>query len=220
MFGVHSQSLFCLSIFGQVLEIITLRRDGLRGQAWVIFEDVQTATDALQKEQGFTLFGKDLKIAYANEKSDRIAKRDGSYIPKAKRRKRKQDAADAAAAAAAAATAPSADGSSAPSTDGAPDGPPPPPQKPAQQPSHILFATDLPSECNEMMLAMLFRQVRAFRWICNFDIFYLVALLLTHINFWYVFSFLDMYSTLDTRKFVSLEPAWHSLNSITNHMLP
>ncbi len=29
-----------------------------------------------------------------------------------------------------------------------------------QQPTHILFAESLPSECNEMMLAMLFRQVR------------------------------------------------------------
>jgi hypothetical protein len=135
-----------------------LRRDGLRGQAWVIFEDIQTATEALQKEQGFTLFGKDLKIAYANEKSDRIAKRDGSYIPKAKRRKRKEDA---AAAAAAAASKTSDEATPAPSSDGSPALP----QKPVQQPSHILFATDLPSECNEMMLAMLFRQVRVLlRW--------------------------------------------------------
>ena len=62
-----------------------MRRDGLRGQAFVIFEDVQAATAALQKEQGFTFFGKDLKLAYAKEKSDRIAKRDGTYVPKAKR---------------------------------------------------------------------------------------------------------------------------------------
>ena len=124
----------------------------------MIFEDVQTATEALQKEQGFALFGKDLKIAYANEKSDRIAKRDGSYVPKAKRRKTKQDAAAAAAAAAASKAADDESSTPAPSSS---DGPPAVPQKPAQQPSHILFATDLPSECNEMMLAMLFRQVRS-----------------------------------------------------------
>ena len=72
----------------QVLEIVALRKDGLRGQAFVVFEDVQAATAALQAEQGFTFFGKDLKLAYAKEKSDRIAKRDGTFVPRAKRRKR------------------------------------------------------------------------------------------------------------------------------------
>jgi U2 small nuclear ribonucleoprotein B'' len=32
-----------------------------------------------------------------------------------------------------------------------------------QQPTHILFAENLPSECNEMMLAMLFRQYAGFK---------------------------------------------------------
>jgi len=34
---------------------------------------------------------------------------------------------------------------------------------PQQQPTHILFADKLPSECNEMMLAMLFRQYAGFK---------------------------------------------------------
>ena len=38
-----------------------------------------------------------------------------------------------------------------------------PPSAPQQQPTHILFAESLPSECNEMMLAMLFRQVRTMK---------------------------------------------------------
>ena len=36
------------------------------------------------------LFGKDLMIQYAKEKSDRIAKREGTYVPKAKRQKTQQ----------------------------------------------------------------------------------------------------------------------------------
>ena len=57
----------------------------------MIFDDVQAATAALQAENGYSFFGKDLKLSYAHEKSDRIAKRDGSYVPKAKRKKNKDN---------------------------------------------------------------------------------------------------------------------------------
>lgn len=133
---------------GKVLEIVALRKDGLRGQAFVVFEDVQAATTALQKEQGFTFFGKDLKLAYAREKSDRIAKRDGTYVPRAKRRKR-EDAGSSTVKA-------DTDSAIAPPLAA-------PPSAPQQQPTHILFAESLPSECNEMMLAMLFRQYAGFK---------------------------------------------------------
>merc|ERR1719460_1308119 len=73
-------TLFCRH--GKILEIITLRRDGLRGQAWIIFEHVRAATAALRNENGFTFFGKNLKIDYSREKSDRVAKLDGSFVPK------------------------------------------------------------------------------------------------------------------------------------------
>lgn len=149
----HSLALFSLQ---QVIEIITLRRDGLRGQAWVIFDDVQAATAAIQAEQGFSFFGKDLQLAFANETSDRIAKRNGTYVPKAKRKNQ------------AAPSAPKPTTTTTPAQDVVP--PPPPSTADSskgslaqQQPSHILFAQDLPSECNEMMLAMLFRQYAGFK---------------------------------------------------------
>ena len=71
----------------KVLEIITLRKDGLRGQAWVIMDDVQSATAALQAENGISFFGRELMIQYSKEVSDRISKRDGTYVSKSKRRK-------------------------------------------------------------------------------------------------------------------------------------
>lgn len=150
---------------GKVLEIVALRKNGLRGQAFVIFEDVQAATAALQSEQGFTFFGKDLKLAYANEKSDRIAKRDGTYVPRVKRRKRAAVESSSAAAAAdadstAAGTTTETAGSAPPPEAGAAPGASTTQQ---QQPTHILFAESLPSECNEMMLAMLFRQYAGFK---------------------------------------------------------
>ncbi|CAJ1969941.1 unnamed protein product [Cylindrotheca closterium] len=142
---------------GKVLEIITLRRDGLRGQAWVIFEDVKAATAALHHEQGFSFFEKDLRLAYAKSKSDRIAKRDGTYVPKAKRQK-----ADAAVGA--------SDETAAPPPPSQEQQVPPAPADDEGQddevkapPSHILFAKDLPSQCNEMMLGMLFRQYTGYK---------------------------------------------------------
>lgn len=154
---------------GKVLEIIALRKDGLRGQAFVVFDNVQAATAALQTEQGFTFFGKDLKLAFAKEKSDRIAKRDGSYVPRAKRRKR-----EVQPVAAGGDTAPEAAGNTENANpDSAAAAPPlssvdpavvaPAASAPQQQPTHILFAENLPSECNEMMLAMLFRQYSGFK---------------------------------------------------------
>mmetsp|Transcript_18454 Transcript_18454/g.51291 ORF Transcript_18454/g.51291 Transcript_18454/m.51291 type:complete len:220 (-) Transcript_18454:472-1131(-) len=138
---------------GKVIEIITLRREGLRGQAWVIFDSVQSATAALQAEQGFGFFGKDLKLAYANEKSDRIAKRDGTYVPKAKRAmQRAQEQSQQSSQQANTTEQDAVEEDAAEATTA-----------PAEPPSHILFAKDLPAECNEMMLSMLFRQYGGFK---------------------------------------------------------
>ena len=73
---------------GKILDIITLRREGLRGQAWVLFADVAAASDAVRSESGFSFFGRDLKVVYAREKSDRVAKQDGTFVPKDRRAKR------------------------------------------------------------------------------------------------------------------------------------
>ena len=167
----------------QILEIVTLRRDGLRGQAWVLFEDVAAATAALNAENGFSFFGRPIKVSYAREKSDRVAKMDGTFVPKDRREKRRKRDAESAGGSPAkqprmdggaqvAVEDPSAlvgggaveDGAAAAAAAGAPPPPPPPPPPPAAPaqeealPSKILFAQDLPPECNEMMLAMLFRQ--------------------------------------------------------------
>lgn len=166
--GLLRRALYSLfTRHGKVLEIIILRRDGLRGQAWVIFDDVQSATAAMQAEQGFTFFGKDLVLEYAREKSDRVAKRDGTYVPKAKRQKKtakkeKENQPDAAE-------------QEASEENKGDDGTPQDQQQQKQQteaggtsqdtepPSKYLLAQDLPAECNEMMLGMLFRQYEGYK---------------------------------------------------------
>ena len=170
----------------QILEIVTLRKEGLRGQAWVIFEHVAASTAAIQAEQGFTFFGKDLKIDYAREKSDRVAKLDGTFVPKDRRAKRERAAAEAAAkkakleaaneaSAAAESNAASASSQDDPSSltvkegvktdEGASSAPAAPgaPPPSTELPSNILFAQALPTDCNEMMLAMLFRQYPGYK---------------------------------------------------------
>lgn len=190
---------------GKILEIITLRKEGLRGQAWVIFDSISSATAALQAEQNFTFFGKDLKVSYAREKSDRIAKRDGTFVPMTKEKrmeekKRRMEAEKSAAAAAAAAeeaklkeeqqggekdgdeavtkkmkledgtsSSTTVAGGSEPAIDSTTNNLPPPPPPPSaamtsnETPSNILFAENLPPECNEMMISMLFRQYPGFK---------------------------------------------------------
>ncbi|KAI2507477.1 hypothetical protein MHU86_6969 [Fragilaria crotonensis] len=124
---------------GKVLEIVTLRKDGLRGQAWVIMDDVQAATAALQAENGVNFFGKDLVIQYSKEISDRIAKRDGTYVPKAKRKK-------------------------VDSTNNAPNATfAEPPNAPTSPPSHILIAQSLSEDVTLEMLKILFHQYTGYK---------------------------------------------------------
>mmetsp|Transcript_12632 Transcript_12632/g.19560 ORF Transcript_12632/g.19560 Transcript_12632/m.19560 type:complete len:206 (-) Transcript_12632:131-748(-) len=126
---------------GKLLEIITLRSERLRGQAWVIMETVQGATASLQAENGTSFFGRDIKIAYANETSDRIAKRDGTYVPKAKRIKAEQPKKEEVAR--------------TPPAEELP--------KSTAPPSHILLAQDLPEDVTKAMLEMLFQQYTGYK---------------------------------------------------------
>ncbi|EMR67458.1 putative u2 small nuclear ribonucleoprotein b protein [Eutypa lata UCREL1] len=51
----------------------------MRGQAHVVFRDVQAATQAMRALEGFEFLGRELRIQYAKSKSDMIAKLDGTY---------------------------------------------------------------------------------------------------------------------------------------------
>ncbi|KAI0478727.1 hypothetical protein GGR56DRAFT_672731 [Xylariaceae sp. FL0804] len=67
------------STFGPVLDIVALKTMKMRGQAHVVFRDMQAATQAMRSLEGFEFLGKELKIQYAKSKSDTIAKLDGTY---------------------------------------------------------------------------------------------------------------------------------------------
>jgi hypothetical protein len=46
------------SQFGKILEVLAFKTLKLKGQAWVIFEDVTSASNALRQMQGFPFYDK------------------------------------------------------------------------------------------------------------------------------------------------------------------
>ncbi|KIV95363.1 hypothetical protein PV10_03028 [Exophiala mesophila] len=71
--------------YGPVLDIVTIRKgskgQSMRGQAHVVFRDMQTSTQALRALQGFDLFGKEMVIAYGRGQSQIIPKLRGTFEP-------------------------------------------------------------------------------------------------------------------------------------------
>jgi len=46
--------------YGVLLDIVALKTTKMRGQAHVVFRDIDTSTQAMRALQGFTFFGKDM----------------------------------------------------------------------------------------------------------------------------------------------------------------
>lgn len=54
-------SLYTLfSTYGPVLDVVALRTMKMRGQAHIVYRDVQTATQAMRALQGFEFFGREI----------------------------------------------------------------------------------------------------------------------------------------------------------------
>lgn len=52
----------------------------MRGQAHVIFKELNSAVTALRSLQGFPFYDKPMRIQFAKEDSDAIAKAKGTYV--------------------------------------------------------------------------------------------------------------------------------------------
>lgn len=178
------QSLYAIfSQFGQILDVVALKTMKMRGQAFIAFKDINSATAALRTMQGFPFYEKPMRIQYSKSESNAIAKMKGTFVersaqgkviveatePKKSKRKSKDPS----------------KGNQPPlqpgllpglSVPGAmiqnmvPSAIPPPPSsshtssKTAEQPpNQILFLTNLPKETSELMLSMLFNQFPGFK---------------------------------------------------------
>ena len=177
------KSLYAIfSQFGQILDIIALKTLRMRGQAFVVFSEINSANNALRSMQGFPFYDKPMRIQYAKVQSDLIAKRYGTFVERPKKdpaaskerdaaaRKEKKKAAAAetnggqsgvvAATAALAATNPYATGSAAAaalSMQASQNG------GGVDLPNKILFVINLPDETDENMLQMLFQPFAGFK---------------------------------------------------------
>ncbi|KAL8530989.1 hypothetical protein ACS0TY_007846 [Phlomoides rotata] len=157
------------SQFGTILEVLAFKTLKHKGQAWVVFEEVSSATNALRTLQGFPFYDKPMRIQYAKTKSDIIAKADGTFVPREKRKRhddrgrKKKEQHDANQAAT----------GLNPAYAGAYGGAPPlsqipysggraVPEAPAP-PNNILFIQNLPHQTTSMMLQMLFSQCPGFK---------------------------------------------------------
>lgn len=187
------KSLYAIfSQFGQILDIVALKTLKMRGQAFVVFREISSATNALRSMQGFPFYDKPMRIGYAKSKSDALAKLDGTFVPRekrpvvekrkgadqgkgsGKRNKQAQKAATPAAQRPTPAAAPPLMGQvvpppmmGQPPPVAAQQAPPAAQQTPAvpvpDLPNQILFLTNLPEETSDLMLQMLFNQFQGFK---------------------------------------------------------
>merc|ERR1740117_1607302 len=77
--------------FGGIIDIIAMKSLKRRGQAWIIFKELSSATNALKSLQGFPFYNKPMRIAYARTKSDVVAKADGTYVDRPKKIVKRED---------------------------------------------------------------------------------------------------------------------------------
>ncbi|KAB0401544.1 hypothetical protein E2I00_017612 [Balaenoptera physalus] len=182
------RSLYALfSQFGHVVDIVALKTMKMRGQAFVIFKELGSSTNALRQLQGFPFYGKPMRIQYAKTDSDIISKMRGTFADKEKKKEKKK----AKTVEQTATTMNKKPGQvlslimsmprkaaffeqfrnsksnlkyqGTPNSANTQGNAAPNPQVPDYPPNYILFLNNLPEETNEMMLSMLFNQFPGFK---------------------------------------------------------
>ena len=172
------------SQFGPILDVVALKSFHMRGQAFVVFRDISSATQAVRQMQGFPFYDKPMRITYAKTKSDATSALEGTLevasektkAERAEKRKAERESRDAKAAKKAAAAEAGGGGKAAAGPSGgdaAPSQPDvaasaAPPSLASSQPAvalpnPILFVENLPEQVNEMMLSMLFQQFPGYK---------------------------------------------------------
>ncbi|CAH8556931.1 unnamed protein product [Schistosoma turkestanicum] len=152
-------------IFGQhgrLIDIIAMKTMKMRGQAFIIYQDIACATQAYRSLQGFQLFQRPMRVTYAKKDSQQIISLKGVSAEVQKRReeereKRKRKKMAQRAAAAAAALQAANQSVNGPAGTGGDI------NALLDQPNHILFVSNLPEETTDAMLTMLFSQFSGFK---------------------------------------------------------
>jgi len=154
------KSLYAMfSQFGTVLDVVALKTLKMRGQAFVVFKDIPSATRALRSMQNFPFYDKPMRIQFARGKSDIVAKIDGSYAEKVKRKPNEKRKAEEPVEA----KKPKRQEVKKPEKkkEEAKFGANLQPKQ--QPPNKILFVENLPEQTTDLMLSMLFQQFPGFK---------------------------------------------------------
>jgi RNA recognition motif-containing protein len=59
------------SEFGNVVDVVAKKNLKAKGQAFVVFDDPESARSAIEEVDGFELFDKPMKVALARSRSDK-----------------------------------------------------------------------------------------------------------------------------------------------------
>lgn len=122
--------------FGKIMDIICYTKIvKAKGQAFIVFQKVESAARALQEMQGFMFYQKPIRVAYAKSKSDIISKKDGSFVARKKRPRKEKRKVEGQPAA----KRHMASGQNV-------------------GPSNILVVNHLPQDASQTMVQMLFRK--------------------------------------------------------------
>jgi len=151
------------SQFGTVLDVVALKTLKMRGQAFVCFLDISSATNAMRAMQNFPLFDKPMRIQFAKGQSDIVAKLNGTFVERERKRPEKRKAeelADNKKPKKQDTKKPEKKETSRPAQAPATPAPLQPKQLP---PNKILFVENLPEQTTELMLSMLFQQYSGFK---------------------------------------------------------
>lgn len=156
--------------YGKILQIVAMKSLTRRGQAFVVFENLDDAIKARKEMNGFEYHKKNMRIRFATTKSDIIAKREGTYEERPKKPlppkpSSKRPASDDSGSSDdddedehnAKRVAPSA-GAALPASAAVL-----PPVVIETPPNKILFITELPDDTTQNMLQVLFAQHQGFK---------------------------------------------------------
>jgi len=162
------------SQFGNIIDIFAAKTLKVRGQAWIVFDDLNGATKAVREMQNFNFYGKPMRVGYAKSKSDVISKADGTFKARPLRKpelavkteKKKEPKKDEGGPPKKRKTTKEKkkkeEDSSSSSSSSAPAPTSMVSETPAP-PNNILFVENLPVQCTTMMLAMLFQQYTGYK---------------------------------------------------------
>ncbi|PMD30627.1 RNA recognition domain-containing protein [Hyaloscypha variabilis F] len=65
------------SEYGEIIDIVAKTNLKAKGQAFIVFDSVESAQKAIEEVQGFELFDKPMQLAFARTRSDASVKRTG-----------------------------------------------------------------------------------------------------------------------------------------------